>query len=87
MGRRTGGGRRSGRQKSWQKSWQESWQKSWQKSSYSSSGHDCLQVARLGGGLWLRESDEPGVALNPSVPTFAALLRQIKADGLDDLCG
>jgi hypothetical protein len=60
----------------------------WQRSTYSGgTGEGCIEVARVGGALGLRESDAPPcAALRTSAGRLAALLIAAKAgrfDGLD----
>ncbi|MFE0047710.1 DUF397 domain-containing protein [Streptomyces albireticuli] len=62
----------------------------WQKSSFSSSGAECVEVARHSGGAYFRESDEPDVALAISRAELKAFLCGIKTEAFDRqpaLCG
>jgi hypothetical protein len=56
----------------------------WQKSSYSDRAANCLNVAITNTGtIHIRESDRPEVILTTTPAHLAALLRRIKAGGLD----
>lgn len=48
----------------------------WQKSSYSTDadGTNCLELARHQGHIWIRESDDPSVALRTTPDRLRALL-------------
>lgn len=59
----------------------------WQKSSYSSTGDNCVEVARRPGGVALRESEAPEIVLSASRGRLAALLERFKAGHLDSLAG
>ncbi|TDC26249.1 DUF397 domain-containing protein [Streptomyces sp. 8K308] len=50
----------------------------WQKSSYSSEAGNCLELARSGSLLNVRESDAPDVIAATNLPRLHALLRSIK---------
>lgn len=54
----------------------------WQKSSYSGSdaGQECVEVASapVPGGMFLRESDEPGVVLRLPVEAVRGLLGALR---------
>ncbi|MFJ2440594.1 DUF397 domain-containing protein [Streptomyces sp. NPDC087658] len=51
----------------------------WQKSSFSDPGGQCIEVAEHGGGLLVRESDDPNVITTTSRARFAALTAGIKS--------
>jgi hypothetical protein len=54
----------------------------WQKSSYSSGdpSSDCIEVAAdSGGGVYVRESEDPSTALTTSPTRLAALLCALRA--------
>lgn len=56
----------------------------WQKSSYSSTGDNCVEIARCpGGGVALREGEAPEVVLSASRTRLAALIDRSKAGLLD----
>jgi uncharacterized protein DUF397 len=59
----------------------------WQRSTYSGgTGEGCVEVARIGGGLLLHESDAPpGAALRTSAGRLAALLVAVRAGRFDGL--
>ncbi|MFD5318297.1 DUF397 domain-containing protein [Streptomyces sp. NPDC127098] len=52
----------------------------WQKSSYSSEAGNCLELARSGGLLEVRESDAPDVIAATDPPRLHALLHSIKTN-------
>jgi hypothetical protein len=53
----------------------------WQKSSFSGGGDssNCVELATVGEGVLLRESDEPSRVLSTTPAGLAALLREVKA--------
>lgn len=55
----------------------------WQKSSYSGGGDgdDCVELRVGGGGLLLRESDDPERVLTLEPEALGGLLRCLKAPG------
>lgn len=60
----------------------------WRKSSHSGSGQggqsDCVETARLIGGVGIRDSKNPNAgALSVSAAQFAALLAKVKCGELD----
>jgi hypothetical protein len=55
----------------------------WQKSSFSSSGNNCIELARTPNGIAMRESDEPGVVIATTRPRLDAFLAAVKAGKLD----
>jgi hypothetical protein len=55
----------------------------WQKSSFSSSGNNCVEVARGSDGMYIRESDNPDVVVTTTPAKLGALLKGVKADGFD----
>ncbi|MFH0244244.1 DUF397 domain-containing protein [Streptomyces sp. HK10] len=56
----------------------------WQKSSFSGNeGPNCVEVARRGDDLLIRESDEPGLVLATSRAGLAAFIAGIKAGEFD----
>ncbi|MBN3930382.1 DUF397 domain-containing protein [Streptomyces verrucosisporus] len=56
----------------------------WQKSSFSGSeGPNCVEVARRGDDVLIRESDEPGLVLAASRADLAAFITGIKAGEFD----
>lgn len=57
----------------------------WQKSSYSSTGDNCVEIARRPDGIVLRESDSPETVLSASPVRVAALLDSSKAGRFDRL--
>ncbi|MDT0343266.1 DUF397 domain-containing protein [Streptomyces litchfieldiae] len=58
----------------------------WQRSSYSGGGgENCVELARCGAGVLLRESDAPRSAVLTSAARLAALLGEVKAGRLDRL--
>ncbi|MGY1451854.1 DUF397 domain-containing protein [Streptomyces sp. SS8] len=56
----------------------------WQKSSFSGAeGPNCVEVARRGDDVLIRESDEPGLVLAASRAGLAAFIAGIKAGEFD----
>ncbi|MCG3040249.1 DUF397 domain-containing protein [Streptomyces sp. S1A] len=56
----------------------------WQKSSFSGNeGPNCVEVARRGDDVLIRESDEPGLVLAASRAGLAAFIEGIKAGEFD----
>ncbi|MFP8907241.1 DUF397 domain-containing protein [Streptomyces atacamensis] len=56
----------------------------WQKSSFSGGGgENCVEVARQGDGLLIRESEEPGLVLAASRADLAAFIAGTKAGEFD----
>jgi hypothetical protein len=58
----------------------------WRKSTYSINGSNCVELARAGGAVWLRDSTHPEqghLTLNPA--EVAALIAAAKSGELDDL--
>ncbi|MDH2412255.1 DUF397 domain-containing protein [Streptomyces fenghuangensis] len=56
----------------------------WQKSSFSGGGgENCVEVARRGDDVLIRESDEPGLVLAASRAGLAAFIEGIKAGEFD----
>ncbi|MEU8959483.1 DUF397 domain-containing protein [Streptomyces sp. NPDC048518] len=53
----------------------------WQKSSFSGGGDGdtCIELSDTGPHLHLRESEDPGAELQPSVTAISHLLRALKA--------
>ncbi|MFE0690234.1 DUF397 domain-containing protein [Streptomyces xiamenensis] len=52
----------------------------WQKSSFSEhDGNNCVEIAVVGSGIALRESDEPGRVIQADPVAFRALTGWIKA--------
>lgn len=60
-------------------------QLTWQKSSYSSTGDNCVEIARDSAGVAIRESDDPGVVLSADRARLAALIGGSKAGLFDRL--
>ncbi|MFD8998851.1 DUF397 domain-containing protein [Streptomyces abikoensis] len=54
----------------------------WQKASFSEQGDNCLELASSGGGVLMRESDDPGVAIKIAPPGLRALLTSVKSGEL-----
>ncbi|MEU1822763.1 DUF397 domain-containing protein [Streptomyces sp. L500] len=54
----------------------------WQKASFSEQGDNCLELAPSGGGVLIRESDDPGVAIRITPPGLRALLTRVKTGQL-----
>ncbi|GAA2084102.1 hypothetical protein GCM10009801_44970 [Streptomyces albiaxialis] len=54
----------------------------WQKSSFSGGddGNACVELARTGNTLHLRESDEPENVLAPSARALSGLLAHLKGE-------
>lgn len=53
----------------------------WRKSSYTGGGNDeaCVELAKLAGGVWVRDSKDPeGVRLEFERAAFAGLLVRVK---------
>jgi len=60
----------------------------WQKSSFSGGeGPNCVEVARRGGGVLIRESEDPGAVLAVTRASLAAFIAGVKAGGLDRPAG
>lgn len=60
----------------------------WQKSSFSGAGgENCVEVARGGGGVLIRESEDPGAVLAVTRAALASLLAGVKAGELDRPAG
>ncbi|PJE94140.1 DUF397 domain-containing protein [Streptomyces carminius] len=58
----------------------------WQKSSFSgANGPNCVEVARHGDALLIREGDEPGLVLSVSRAELAAFLAGAGAGEFDHL--
>lgn len=59
----------------------------WRKSSKSSSAADgeCLELARVGGEILLRESDNPEVVVRTTPAKLRAFLGGVKGGEFDDL--
>ncbi|MCX5397997.1 DUF397 domain-containing protein [Streptomyces sp. NBC_00102] len=59
----------------------------WRKSSKSSNaeGADCLELARVQGEIWLRESDSPEVVVRTTPAKLRAFLGGVKDGEFDDL--
>ncbi|MBD0689741.1 DUF397 domain-containing protein [Streptomyces sp. CBMA123] len=56
----------------------------WQKSSYSSESANCIYLAGVaGGGVRIRESDDPDVIIATSSDGLRAFLRGVKAGEFD----
>ncbi|WP_043471256.1 DUF397 domain-containing protein [Kitasatospora sp. MBT66] len=55
----------------------------WQKSSFSGASNECIEVRVSDELVELRESDDGGVILHTTPPSFAALLGTIKTGELD----
>ncbi|RFU41386.1 DUF397 domain-containing protein [Actinomadura logoneensis] len=58
----------------------------WRKSSYSGGSSDeaCVEVARVGSGVGVRDSRDPdGPRLAVSAATFAGLLERVRLGDLD----
>jgi len=53
----------------------------WQKSSFSTDTDNCVEVARDGAGILLRESDVPNVRLRLSHKVLHSLLNTAKIRG------
>jgi hypothetical protein len=52
----------------------------WLKSSFSGDGgNNCVEIAAAEGGIALRESDAPSIALRTSSRALSALLRSTQA--------
>ncbi|MFG3253751.1 DUF397 domain-containing protein [Streptomyces sp. NPDC048172] len=58
--------------------------KHWQKSSFSGGGdgNTCVELARTGNQLQLRESEAPDTVLAPSAYALSGLLAHIKGEGI-----
>ncbi|MDL4772130.1 MULTISPECIES: DUF397 domain-containing protein [Thermomonosporaceae] len=53
----------------------------WRKSSYTGGGNDdaCVELAKLAGGVWVRDSKDPeGERLEFGRASFAGLLVRVK---------
>ncbi|MFJ7911318.1 DUF397 domain-containing protein [Kitasatospora sp. NPDC096204] len=60
----------------------------WQKSSFSGDTANCIYVAAVsGGGVKLRESDDPDVVIIMPPAVLGALLDGVKAGEFDQLAG
>lgn len=61
----------------------------WQKSSYSAGGdgNDCVELAKTGTAVHLRESDAPGVVLTTTPALLASFIDGVKAGQYDHLVG
>ena len=60
------------------------WRSGWQKSSFSAStsGNECVELARIGDRVRLRESDVPGTFITTTRNGLAVLMRTLKAGEL-----
>ncbi len=59
----------------------------WQKSTYSSTGDNCVEIARQEAGIAIRESDAPQIVISASRARLAALLASSKRGGFDRITG
>ncbi|WSX29534.1 DUF397 domain-containing protein [Streptomyces sp. NBC_00984] len=57
----------------------------WRKSSFSEQSGNCLELAVVGGGVLVRESDDPAVVIRTTAAKLAAFLEGAKAGEFDDL--
>jgi hypothetical protein len=59
----------------------------WRKSSYSGAGegNSCVELLSIGGGVALRESDDPGTVVTTTPATLKPLLDAIKTGRFDHL--
>jgi hypothetical protein len=56
----------------------------WHKSSYSNAGNQCVEVARIGGAVAVRDSKNPGGGhLTFSATEWEAFLDSVKRGGYD----
>ncbi|TKA11566.1 DUF397 domain-containing protein [Actinacidiphila oryziradicis] len=55
----------------------------WQKSSFSSTGNNCVELARSANGILIREGDNPGVAITTTRTNLAVFLRGVQAGEFD----
>lgn len=51
----------------------------WQKSSFSGGQANCIQLAMVGAGVQIRESDDPDVRLCAGPRALASLIGAVKA--------
>lgn len=54
----------------------------WQKSSFSESQGSCVELARHGDGIVMRESDDPEVVIKISPARLRELIAGVKSGGL-----
>ncbi|MEO3972577.1 DUF397 domain-containing protein [Streptomyces sp. CAU 1734] len=58
----------------------------WQKSSFSGGGgENCVEIAREGNGVLIRESDAPGTVIATDRAKLAAFIQGVKAGEFDHL--
>jgi hypothetical protein len=58
----------------------------WRKSPTSGAGGECVEVARAGDMVLLRESDEPDTVIVMTTPAkFARFIEGVKLGAFDDL--
>ncbi|MDF9813756.1 DUF397 domain-containing protein [Streptomyces sp. SPB162] len=61
----------------------------WQKSSFSAGGdgNNCVELAKIGRTVRLRESDAPGVVLTTTPALLASFVDDVKAGRYDHFAG
>lgn len=57
----------------------------WRKSSFSEQTDNCLELASHGGGILMRESDDPDVVVRTTPEKLRAFLAGAKSGEFDDL--
>ncbi|MFV8128805.1 DUF397 domain-containing protein [Streptomyces syringium] len=57
----------------------------WQKSSFSTDGNECIELARSGEAILMRESDTPDLIISSSPEKLLAFVRGVKAGEFDHL--
>ncbi|MEW2581465.1 DUF397 domain-containing protein [Streptomyces syringium] len=57
----------------------------WQKSSFSTDGNECIELARSGEAVLMRESDAPDLIVTSTPSKLSAFLKGVKAGEFDHL--
>lgn len=57
----------------------------WQKSSFSTDGNECVELARSGEAILMREGDTPGLIVTTTPEKLRAFLLGVKAGEFDHL--
>jgi len=55
----------------------------WRKSSYSQGNGNCIEIAGIGDGVLIRESDEPATVVKTSRAKWIAFIAGAKAGEFD----
>ncbi|MEU3458536.1 DUF397 domain-containing protein [Streptomyces sp. NPDC006733] len=61
----------------------------WRKSSFSAGGdgNNCVELAKIGRTVHLRESDAPGVVLATTAARLTSFIKSVKAGAYDHFVG